>query len=679
MKAGSIGLPAAILLGLLVRVPFWIEALRTPVDGDTAIVGLMARHLGQGTTLWGQPYGSPLDAWVAAPFVALMGPTTEALRLPVFLLGLALIPVAWALGGALHPKAALPAAVLMACPPPYFVLLSALPPPLYATTLVLIGALLVLGLRLGARLAEGERPRLAPAVAGAVAGLALWTHLMSATAVAAVGLHLLGRSRGRFHWLPWALVPMLAISSPWWTRALVDADATRVVETAGRDQTTLEHLSELVPRVPESVSALLGARVPMVADSADFLVDTPPLAAAALVFIYGAVVLFAVRASGARGGPGLLLAAAGLALVAFPLPVRSAPYNLRFLTPMYLPLLGLVAWVFAAEGRLRRAWVVVLALCALHLVGAQALLAAWRGADRADPPFALPDLRPVRRLLESRGVGHAYASYGPSYRLTYESGERIVASQPWNERFRHYPLPLLDEVRFAKNVAWVLTPTVPTDLPAPAAFEATLATIGGQWRRTEAGAAVVYDAFAPPFGPFVETVPGKGPIADGDPATGASFDSNGPQVFTLPLARDLAAVTLLAPLEGPRLLRSMDVEVSADGSTWERVASRRRREERADLRWVNGQPQAVLDHDLIAIPLGGRRVVAVRVVPVESGDVWSLGEVLLHPAGPGNALPWAEWLDPRLDWAARQRALRADPRRDREDWYWRMLLASRPR
>ena len=66
-------LPLAVLLGVVVRAPFWAEALRTPVDGDTAILGLMARHLGRGTTMWGQPYGSPLEAWLAAPVFALMG------------------------------------------------------------------------------------------------------------------------------------------------------------------------------------------------------------------------------------------------------------------------------------------------------------------------------------------------------------------------------------------------------------------------------------------------------------------------------------------------------------------------------------------------------------------------------------------------------------------------------
>ena len=121
-------IPLALLLAVLVRVPFWIEALHTPVDGDTAIVGLMARHPGEGTTLWGQPYGSPLDAWVAMPFVAIWGTSVEALRLPSFLLSLAFVVVAFALARELHPAAALPAAVLAACPPPYFLLLSALPP-----------------------------------------------------------------------------------------------------------------------------------------------------------------------------------------------------------------------------------------------------------------------------------------------------------------------------------------------------------------------------------------------------------------------------------------------------------------------------------------------------------------------------------------------------------------------
>ncbi len=139
-------LACAILLGIVVRGPYWIEALRTPVDGDTAIVGLMAEDPFGSITMWGQPYGSPLDAWVALPFVALFGHTVAALRIPVFLLGLALIPLAWLLASRLHREAALPAALVAACPPAYFLLLSSMPPPFYATTLVLAGLVLWVGL-----------------------------------------------------------------------------------------------------------------------------------------------------------------------------------------------------------------------------------------------------------------------------------------------------------------------------------------------------------------------------------------------------------------------------------------------------------------------------------------------------------------------------------------------------
>jgi hypothetical protein len=93
---------------------------------------------------------------------------------------------------------------------------------------------------------------------------------------------------------------------------------------------------------------------------------------------------------------------------------------------------------------------------------------------------------------------------------------------------------------------------------------------------------------------------------------------------------------------------------------------------------VNGHPQYVLDHDLIAVPLAGRLVAAIRVVPVASGDPWSLGELLLHPATEGEA-PWDEWLDSDLGWDARWKALQADRRTAREDWHWRVLLASRHR
>ena len=319
----------------------------------------------------------------------------------------------------------------------------------------------------------------------------------------------------------------------------------------------------------------------------------------------------------------------------------------------------------------------VLALAALHLAGSSTLLTAWRGADRAAAPFLLPDLAPVRSALEARGIRRAYASYGPAYRLTFETGERVIVSQPWNERFLHFPLPYLDEVRFARDVAWVLMPAIPSDLPDGRAFEDALAAAGGTWQRETAGAATLYTRFEPPFSPAVEPLASAGAAGDGDPATYLNPEPDEPLRLDLPAPSALAAVTLIAAGHGPPLPRSMDLEVSADGETFERVASRRRRGERGDLRWVNGHPQYVIDNDVIPVWLAGRAVRAIRITPVASADAWSLAEVLVHPEG--RAADWADWLAPDLDWSARREALDAAPRRDRADWFTRWVLVHRRR
>jgi 4-amino-4-deoxy-L-arabinose transferase-like glycosyltransferase len=674
----------ALLLGAFVRLPFWIEALRTPVDGDTAIVGLMARHPFTSATLWGQPYGSPLDAWLTIPFLAIVGPRAAALRLCYFALGLGLVPLAYLLGAALDRRAALPAALLVACPAPYMLLLSALPPPLYPTTLILCGLVLLMTLRLGARLAAGEVPRAGLALTGALAGLALWTHLMSASIVVACGAFLVVRARGRRGTLAFALVPLLLASAPWWVGFFTDpAWVVRVVTVSDRNQGLADHLREVLPTLARPIGGLLGARTPLIADDAEHVVATPAGAAGALILLWAAMLALAAFRSRLRGAPGLLLAAIALTIVAFPFPLRSGAHTIRYLTAAYLPLAVLAAWASLPpreeDGR-RQSWIVVVLLALLSLLGSGRLFSAWRAADRSAPPLGLPDLEPVRRVLASRGLRRAYASYETAYRLTFESGERVVVTEPWNERFRHYPLPYLDEVCFAKNVAWILMSGGSGDLPTPRQFEDALNATGGRWKRAEAGTFAVYYDFAPPYGSIVEPLRDAGPAGDGDLATAVTPDPSTPLTFALSTPRSLDGVTLLAGPTGPPLPRSMDVEVSGDGSSFETVARRRRREERHDLRWVNGHPQYVLDHDVIAIPLQGRRIAAIRIAPYLSTEPWALAEVLLHPAeDPARRVPWDEWLDPGLDWKARRRALAANPRRDREDWYSRFLLAQRHR
>jgi hypothetical protein len=551
--------------------------------------------------------------------------------------------------------------------------MAALPPPMYPSALLLSAVVLTLAIRGGAR----ERPSaVLLAVAGVSAGLAVWTHLMTAPAIAAAALYLAVRTRQKRRlWI--AALALLATSAPLWMAASSAAPPTTAASLSGRRATFTEHLADTLPALPHAVAGILGSHVPLVADDVDHVARAPRLVAAALIVLW--LVGLGLAVGRARHHPAVwpLIAVVVAAVAVFPFPLRSGPGTIRFLTPLYVPLVALVAWGLVARAGVRRAWVFVLALAALSLAASSPLLSAWRAADRARAPFLLPDLAPVRDALAARGVRRAYASYGPAYRLTFETGERIVVSQPWNERFLHFPLPYLDEVRFARDVAWVLTPGIPSDLPDAAGFEAALTAAGGRWEREAAGAAIVYRRFEPPFSPAVVPLATAGAAGDGDPTTHLDPPAEKPLRFDLATPAPLDAITLVAAGQGPALPRSMDVEVSADGTTFETVASRRRRGERGDLRWVNGHPQYVIDNDVLPVVLGGRVVRAIRITPVASADAWTLAEVLLHPAGaPGD---WTEWLAPDLGWRERRAELDRTPRRDRADWYTRWVLVNRRR
>jgi hypothetical protein len=667
-------LAVALAFGAVVRFPFWLEALRTPLDGDEAVTGLMALHPGVGTTFWGTAYGSPLEAWLMSPLVAALGTSALPLRLYYFGLGLGLVPLAFALGAALHPRAAFPAALVMACPSAYMLLFASLPPTVYPTSALFCGLSLLLALGAGRRLGSGSPAYGLLACWGLLSGLALWLQLSAASVVVAAACYVAWRGRRRPLSLLAGALPLLLAAAPLWFGPLRDP---RALEATGLARgSALEHAARVAPQIHRPLLGLLGTHAPVIADDAEHVVAAPAAIAVLVALAYLLVLGVAVGQARLCPGAWLLLGAVALALLLFPFPSRSGPETIRYLTPVYLPLAALAGLAASAAANDRRALGVTLALASLHLVGATGLLAAWRATPRANPPFSLPDLGPLRRLLEERGVRRGYASYVPAYRLTYETGEAIVVSQPFNERFPGHALPYRDEVRFAKGVAWVLTPSIPSRLPEPESFETVLRESGGRFRRSEAGAAIVYDQFEPPFGSSVTPLPGAGAAGDGDLATRLVEPASGPTTFTLPGPMSLDAVTLVSPLGDLRLPEAVKVEVSPDGTGWERVSRVRSGEERGGFGWANGHPQWPSDRDLLSVPLGGRSVAAIRVTPLAARP-WAVGEVLLHPAGSKGE--WSEWLEAPASWPERARALAADPRRGRVDWYYRSLVASRPR
>jgi hypothetical protein len=445
---------------------------------------------------------------LAAPFVAAFGPTIAALRAPYFVLGIVLVLLAYLLAERLHPRAALPAGLLMACPAPYLLIVASLAPTTYPSTLVLCGLLLLQALPLGDRQEAGDPTRGRLAIWGGLAGLAVWTHAMSASVVAASGVYLLWRARRRALVMLVPALAVLVVSAPWWSQGV--GDAFRIVRLSGPGKPMAPHLAQAVPNMLTALAGLLGLYTPLIADDPNFVLSASLWLAVPLMLAHAVLLTRASFAARRTSSVMLLLAVICLVLAAFPFPQRSGPHTIRHLTLAYVPLIALGGFAVASWRRRTLGWTAVATIVAINLIGGVRLLGAWRTTDRSSAPFLLPDLAPVVEALEARGIRRAYASYGPAYRITYQTGERIIVSQPWNERFRHFPLPYLDEVRFAKGVAWIFTPGVPSDLPTPEAFEAALHEMGGSWTRTEAKPAVIYHSFVPPVSSGVAHFPAAG-------------------------------------------------------------------------------------------------------------------------------------------------------------------------
>jgi hypothetical protein len=392
----------------------------------------------------------------------------------------------------------------------------------------------------------------------------------------------------------------------------------------------LDHARRVGARLHRPVAALIGAWSPVTADEGERVVQAPLVIAAALAVMWTAGLAAGARALGGRPAALMLGGAALLTVAAFPFPVRSEPYTIRFLTPALVPLAVILG---AGASRLggARAWLVVIPLCLGQLWAGAALLRAWRAAG---PDALVPDCARVLEALRRAQVARAYASYHSAYCVTYTSGETVIASQPWNERFWGHPLPYLDEVRSAPRVAWVLAPGVDFELPAPRTFEAKLAGLGARYQRNEAGRAVVYADFAPRLERAAAGVI-EGPAGDGDVATRVLEPPIGSATFALTRPVRASGLTLLAAPGRPWLPTAFNLEVSSDGTTFERVARRRRGGETSDLMWLGGQPRFAADELAYSTVLDGRPVRAVRITPIGPSSAWAVSEVLVHPEPPG--------------------------------------------
>src|SRR5436305_175640 len=195
----AVGLGVALLAGLFLRLAV-IGSPLGELDGDEAVVGLMARHIAflgdRPVFYYGQPYLGSLEAFSAAPFFRLFGSATVLLKLVPTAYSLGFLAVSAILAKRLFGTApALATAAYLAMPPSMWAVWSTKARGGYAELLFLGQALLLVTLML----APKPSRRLA-LLWGILTGLACWTHLLAVVYLLPAAIFLgLGR---RLRWSP---------------------------------------------------------------------------------------------------------------------------------------------------------------------------------------------------------------------------------------------------------------------------------------------------------------------------------------------------------------------------------------------------------------------------------------------------------------------------------------------
>jgi len=109
----TIAMSAAVAL-VLARAAVFLLWEQASFDADQAIFGLMAKHIAEGRAfpmfLYGDRYLLAVEAWLAAPLFAVLGPSVAVLKLPLVLVNVATaVLLVWVLhrDGGLKPVTAL--------------------------------------------------------------------------------------------------------------------------------------------------------------------------------------------------------------------------------------------------------------------------------------------------------------------------------------------------------------------------------------------------------------------------------------------------------------------------------------------------------------------------------------------------------------------------------------------
>ncbi len=671
MKKSSLAIGIAVIcLAVLFRLGFYFYGLaKLPLSSDEAWPALMSIHILKGefpVVYWGQTYMGTQESYLAAPLIYLFGPATWVVRLYPLFVAFLFVFVTYLLAcRAFNRQVGLLTLCLLAAPAPYLAMCGVTVAPDNCLAVTTLGGLALL---LTLRLVSQEPPRVRDGVfLGAVLGYAFWLHLLIISFIVCSAAYLFLNDKKLFlRRYFWGIVLAFIITSLpllWFNIKNGFATFGDVGRTSDW-QRTLEYVRIAVTYTGQFFT---GQRIMLYADNFRNLV-LPKALYYSLGFIWGGLILWVVLAKwrellrlfvfsikGSSGAP-LLIVVAGVSIAVFAHSSRSGSDDARYLLPLMavLPIIGAFG-IWRLYSRFRYAGIVLtLFVMTCQVWGNVQLARAWSDPVFVAGPLELPDTRPLIDALQKHGIRYAYAHLWLSYRITCETDEKIIVSEPFNERFGGKPVHYLDEAGRAEEVAFITHPT----LFPPSRFEPYLQKIGGSYQKGELGPFTVFYDFKPPCDDrALREIPRSGWKLDSNYSpdkcryavdesleTAWSSDKK-PQKPDMIFDVDLGQIREVGKLRivpgGNDYPRELTVQVSDDGSAWREAW----RQDDFDLSWENGQPRFLYWERYFTVVFPAQRARYIRLKQTGSGDrAWSMADLRMfspvaqsdRPGGSGD-------------------------------------------
>lgn len=488
------------------------------IDADEAVVGLMALQIpGELPAFyWEQHYLGTVEAFVAAAFFAVAGPSTASLKLAPALFSVAFVGLVYLTARPVFGAGpALFSGLYLAVPPSFFAAWSIKARGGYAEVLTFGMLYLLAALHLAETARLSNRRCLTWALVGGLAGgLAVWTHPLSVVFLAAGSLYVL------LSWRPWRdavrralLVPIVAVGGA----AFLVGCAPAIVHNLTQGFPSLQFAAE---GGTEPGAALLNTwglvryGLPVLVGLAEgtpsrelLLQDWPhrpgsswlvtvalPTVGLGIVWAYRRALVALGRGQGDlhQRGPALFLL---LLLLVPPFAAISRFANLwaepRYALPIYaaVPLVAGLIWQARRWGR-----PVVGALAAAS-IGLNLFSLATSDYRLSLPTSAGPSTAENRAVLiqalQERGIDRVYTDYWLAYPIAFESREEIVPavwSGGFSRRASYAHLVFVEP-----DPAFVFARGTPGD----EAFRARLARLGGTADETTVDIYHVYTQVQP--------------------------------------------------------------------------------------------------------------------------------------------------------------------------------------